>query len=70
MKNGAVAFGMLALAELAAAQSACLSLTSEFPPCAVRNTTLFVFIMGLTPFDSLLASVALRMLSAVPTLQT
>ncbi|CEJ80083.1 hypothetical protein VHEMI00288 [[Torrubiella] hemipterigena] len=34
MKTGAVAFGMLALAELAAAQSACLSLTSEFPPCA------------------------------------
>lgn len=36
MKNDIIAFGIVAAAKLAAAQSACLSLTSEFPACAVR----------------------------------
>lgn len=36
MKGGIIAFGLVAAAKLVTAQSACLSLTSEFPACAVR----------------------------------
>lgn len=72
MKN-TVAGGILAMAALASAQSACLSLTSEFPPCAVSRdcipipyqTTLYT--QPTYTNDSILASAAPPALSDAPT---